>query len=224
MAFRLFALVVMLCFSAVGQSHEEPAGERPPEAPAGEKQRNAIVAPVVPADVPYRPLTAEERWSYYFRHTYVSPAAYLRAASTGLTEQWKGEPPSWEQGMSGFGRRTGSAWARFTLTDTYEAAGAAALGHEIRYVRCRCSGFGRRFGYAVAASLLTRDSDGRLVPAAARIGGQFGAGYTARLWLPEDYQSNSRIARSVLFQTGFQGLVNTVREFTPELKRLLRRK
>jgi hypothetical protein len=126
--------------------------------------------------------------------------------------------------MRGYARRTGSAWARFTLTDTYEAAGAAALGQEVRYVRCRCSGFGRRVGYAVAASLFTRNNDGRIVPAVARIGGQFGAGYTAKLWLPEDYQSGSRIARSVLFQTGFQGLVNTLREFTPELKRLLRRK
>ncbi len=72
-----------------------------------------------------------------------------------------------------------------TLTDTYEAASAAALGHEVRYVRCRCSGFGARSATRWHPPFFTRDRNGGMVPAVSRIGGEFAAGYTGRLWLPE---------------------------------------
>jgi hypothetical protein len=224
LALRVLVLALVLCAAASCQTQEKPAGGSEPEAVESGAKANSVVASVVPADVPYRPLTAEERWKLYFRNTYLSPGGYMRAAGAGLAEQWKGEPPEWEQGMRGYARRSASAWGRFTLTASYEAAGAAALGQEVRYVRCRCSGVGQRLAYAISASLFTRNGNGGIVPAVARIAGEFGAGYSAKLWLPERYQSDSRIARSVLFQTGYQGIVNILREFTPELKQAFRRK
>jgi hypothetical protein len=221
---RSFAMALVLCCSAAGQTQENSAGGKESGAAVASPEAKSRIASVVPSDVPYRPLTTEERWRFYVRETYLAPGAYMRAAGSGLLEQWKGEPPEWRQGMLGYARRTGSVWGRFTLTSTYEAAGAAALGQETRYVRCRCSGWAPRLGYAVASSLVTQDRNGRIVPAAARIGGEFAAGYTAKLWLPPSYQSDSRIARSVLFQTGFRGMVNALREFSPELKRAFRRK
>ena len=224
MSFRVFVLALVLGTAAICQTQEKPAeGAKSEAAAAGAKAKSAISS-IVPADVPYRPLTAEERWKYYLHNTYLSPGGYLRAAGSGLLEQWKGEPPEWEQGMRGYARRAASSWGRFTLTSTYEAAGAAALGQEVRYVSCRCSGVSRRVAYAIVAPLITRNGNGKIVPAAARMGGEFGAGYSAKLWLPQSYQSDSRIARSVLFQTGYQGMVNILREFTPELKRAFRKK
>jgi hypothetical protein len=224
LASRVFVLALVLCVAASCQPQERPAGGSEPEAAAALPNTNSVVTSVVPADVPYLPLTAEERWKLYFRNIYLSPGGYMRAAAAGLLEQWKGEPPEWEQGMRGYARRAASSWGRFTLTASYEAAGSAVLGQDVRYVRCRCSGVGQRVAYVISASLFTRKRNGRIVPAVARIAGQFGAGYSAKLWLPESYQSDSRIARSVLFQTGYQGMVNILREFTPELKQAFRRK
>lgn len=224
MLLRIVVVVLMLCTAGTCQTQEKPTGGAEPEAAAALPKVYSAMSSVIPIDVPYRPLTAEERWKYYLRNTYFFPGGYLRAVGSGLLEQWKGEPPEWEQGLRGYGRRTASSWGRFTLTSTYEAAGAAALGQEVRYVRCRCSGVSRRVAYALLAPLFTRNGNGTIVPAAARIAGEFGAGYSAKLWLPESYQSDSRIARSVLFQTGYQGLVNVLREFTPELRRVLRKK
>lgn len=224
MTFRSFALALYLCSAASGQTQDKPAGESEPKVVVPDADAKSTVSSVLRADAPYHPLTARERWRFYLRETYLSPRPYIRATVSGLVQQWEDEPSEWEQGMRGYARRTTSAWGLFTLADTYEAAGAAALGHEVRYVRCRCSGFGPRFRYAVASSLLARDRNGRIVPAVARIGGEFAAGYTAKLWLPEGYQSDSRIARNVLVQTGFKGIVNTLKEFTPELRRVFRRK
>ena len=218
LAFRSFALVLIICLAAAGQ-----APERQTEGPASETiangtRRASAVAAVVPSDEPYRPLAAEQRWNLYLHETFLSVHSYIRAPLGGLVDQAKDRPPQWEQGVSGYARRTGSAWGRYTLRDTYEATSAAALGYDVRYVRCRCSGIGRRLGYAMASSVFTRDRNGRIVPAVTRIGSEFAAEYSARLWLPTGYQSDSRIARGVLFQTGIRSLVNTCKEFTPELK------
>jgi hypothetical protein len=217
-------ILALIASAALAQTPENPAEEAQPEALVASQSPSAVIDSVVPAGSPYRPLTAEERWQYYVRHTYTSPSVYFHVFGAGLVEQLANRPLEWGQGTRGYTRRSASAFGRFTLSDTYESASAAVLGHEVRYVRCRCSGFGPRLGYALASSLLTRDREGRTVPAAARIGGAFAAEYTARLWLPQGYQSDSRIARSMAFQTGFRGFANALREFAPELKRVLRRR
>lgn len=222
--FRTFALALILGAAAPAQTLETPPVGVGTEAQPAARQPAVKITAVVAADTPYRPLTAEQRWKYYFRHTYFSPLPYARALGAGLEAQLDSRPPEWRQGVKGYSQRSASALAVFTVADTYEAAAAAALGQEVRYVRCRCSGLGRRLGYAIAASLFTRNREGRIVPAVARIGGAFGAEYTARSWLPQGYQSDSRIARNILFQTGYRGAVNALREFTPELKRILHRK
>jgi hypothetical protein len=224
LAFRLPVFALMVCAAAAGQAQESVADGTDLQAVEPDPKAKSTIASVVPAGAQYRPLTAEERWKLYVHETYLSPSVLFRAAGAAAGEQYNNEPPQWGQGMRGYARRTVSVWGRFTLSDTYVAAGSAALGHDVRYVRCRCSGFGPRLGYALTSSLFTRDGNGRIVPAVARMGGAFGAEYTARLWLPEGFQTDSRIARTVLYQVGFQGVFNALREFTPELKRAFRRK
>ncbi len=218
MSFRFAVLALAVCGAALSQTPEKLTGGVEP-APAAVFPAKSPISSVVPVDAAYHPLTREERWRFYLHETYLSPGAYFRATGAALGEHLNNEPSQWHQGLEGYAKRTASVWARFTLSDSYEAAGAAALGQEVRYVRCRCSGFFPRFGYSLTSSLFTQNARGRIVPAVARVGGEFGAEYTARLWRPESYQTDSRIARSVLFQTGFLGMVNTFREFGPELKR-----
>lgn len=224
LSFRLAVLALVICHAATGQTQGNLAEGVVSDPSAGEAGSKSSISFIVPAQVKYRPLTPQERWKLYLHETYISPGAYFRATGAALGEHLKNEPSEWGQGTRGYAQRAASVWARSTLADTYEAASAAALGQEVRYVRCRCSGFGPRFGYAVTSSLFTRDRSGRIVPAAARIGGEFAAEYTAKLWRPERYQTDSRIAQSVLLQTGFLGMINTLREFAPELKRAFHRR
>ena len=168
----------------------------------------------------YQPLTGNERWNLYLRRAFWSPGVFLRAAGPALGAQQNNEPPSWGQGMEGYSRRFANRFGRFALQETYEAAGAAALGHEVRYIRSKRSGFFPRAGHALISNLVTYDRRGRRTPHVARIGSVFGAEFTGKLWMPPGYTDNATAMRGVGVQLGVSSGFNLIREFAPELKRL----
>ncbi|MCX6621783.1 MAG: hypothetical protein NTY38_12055 [Acidobacteria bacterium] len=113
--------------------------------------------------------------------------------------------------------------ARNTIRKTYEAGAAALLQHEIRYTPSVSPRVLPRIGHAILASFVTYDRHGRRVPHISRIGASFGTEYTSMQWMPARYRTNSRAARGVAFDLGNGSLMNVIREFTPELKRIFRK-
>ena len=166
-----------------------------------------------------QPLTGNERWNLYVRRAFWSPGVFLRAAGPALGAQLNNEPPSWGQGMEGYSKRFANRFGRFALQETYEAAGAAALGHEVRYIPSKRSGFLPRAGHALVSNFVTYDRRGRLTPHVARIGSVFGAEFTGKLWMPAGYNDTATAMRGVGVQLGVTSGFNLVREFAPELKR-----
>lgn len=171
----------------------------------------------------YTPLTGKQRVSLYVRDAFWSPAAFFGAAGPALGAHWKNEPPSWGQGMEGYSKRFANRFARSALQATYEAAGAAALKHEVRYVRSGHPGLFRRVAHALAAEFVTYDHAGRRTPHVSHVGSVFAAEFTATRWMPPGYRDVSTALRGVSVQFGVGGAVNLFREFSPELKRLFGR-
>ena len=169
----------------------------------------------------YQPLTGKERWNTYVRQAFGSPAVFFRAAGPALGGQLKNEPPEWGQGMEGYSRRVANRFGRFTLQGTFEAAGAAALGHEVRYIRSTRSGFFPRAAHAMTANFVTYDKNGRRTPHIARVGSAFVAEFTGNLWMPAGYRDTSTAFRGVGVELGIGSAFNLFREFSPELKRVL---
>jgi hypothetical protein len=172
----------------------------------------------------YTPLTNQERWRLYVRQTFASPALPAGSAFRALLRQARDEPPEWGQGTAGYSRRFGDRLARAVLRESYEAAGAAVLGLEPRYVRCSCTGVLARTAYAVGMNFVTYDRNRRLVPNVSHMGAILASQYTGNLWMPQGYRTPGNVARDAGFQLGFSALTNIVREFSPEWKRLLKRK
>src|SRR4051812_34883687 len=168
----------------------------------------------------YQPLTGNERWNLYLRRAFWSPGVFLRAAGPALGAQLNNEPPSWGQGMEGYSKRFANRFGRFALQETYEAVGAAALGHEGRYIRSNRSGFLPRARHALISDFVTCDRRGRLTPHVARIGSMFGAEFTGKLWMPAGYNDTATAMRGVGVQLGVSSGFNLIREFAPEMKRL----
>jgi hypothetical protein len=186
---------------------------------AGERVASATVK-----DWSYRPLTGSERWDLYWRGSFANPGVFFASAGPALGAQMSNEPTEWGQGMKGYGRRLANRWGQMTVQNSVEAATAAALGHEVRYVRSSKSGFLPRAGHALAMNFVTYDSTGALTPHVARLGGAFTAAYVANSWLPKGDRSAGETARSAGMQIGISSLFNLVREFSPEIKRAFRRK
>jgi len=114
----------------------------------------------MPGVASYQPLTGKERWSLYLREAFWSPAVFMRAAGPALGAQRNNEPPAWGQGAEGYSKRLANRFGRFALQETYEAAGAAALGHEVRYIRSKRSGFLPRAAQALTSNFVTYDRNG----------------------------------------------------------------
>ena len=169
----------------------------------------------------YTPPTGKERRDLYVRRAFLSPGAFLRAAGPALGSHLKNRPPEWGQGMEGYGRRFANRFGRFALKETYEAAGAVVLGHEVRYLRSTRSGFLPRAGHAMAATFITYDRNGRRTPHIARLGSAFAAEFTGNLWMPAGYRTGAEAVRGVGIELGMNSVFNLFREFSPELKRVL---
>lgn len=170
---------------------------------------------------PYRPPSGEERLRLYVRRAFWSPGVPFRAAVPALASHLADRPPEWGQGSAGFGRRLADRYARVVVKESYEAAGAAALGHDVRYLASGRTGAWRRAGHALAATVVTRDRQGRRVPHVARVGAAFAAEFTGNTWMPAGYHSRAGSVRSVALGLSFTGMANLAREFAPEIRRLL---
>jgi len=168
----------------------------------------------------FQPLTGKERWNLYMRDAFWSPGVFFRAAGPALGAQLNNEPAAWGQGMEGYSKRFANRFGRFALQETYEAAGAALLQHEVRYVRSNRCGFLPRAAHAVTANFVTYDRNGRRTPHVARVGSVFAAEFTATLWMPAGYRDASTAMRGVGMELGVSSAFILVREFAPELKRI----
>lgn len=178
---------------------------------------------VLPKEVEWKPVTGEERWKAYNRRAFASPGAWLRPLIPAAFDQWNDRPPSWPQGMEGYGRRLGQRYATFTMQDTFEAGLSAAAKYDPRYVRCKCEGTGKRVWHAMQLNFVTYNNDGKKVFNWPKFAGIYGAGMLATTWV-HDYKWSAQGARSGNLQFGFGMAMNVLREFTPELRRALKRK
>lgn len=166
----------------------------------------------------YRPPAAAERWEIYWRTTYASPGTFFRAAVPALGEHLDDRPEAWPQGTEGYSLRFANRFARFALQSSLSHASSAALGYEVRYVRCGCSGVMRRLGHAMLWNFLTLDRDGRTVVNTPRIGAAFAAEFIGNAWMPDGYRTRQEALRGVGLQLGVGAMFNVIREFAPRRK------
>lgn len=196
----------------------EVNGHGKPAADAGAPE-SRVQAQVEPRA--YQPLTGKERWNLYVRDTFWSPGVLFRVAGPALGTHLNNKPPEWGQGTAGYSRRFASRFGRFALQETYEAAGAAVLNYEVRYLGSARSGFLPRAAHALTADFVTYDKNGRRTPHIPRVGSAFAAQFTGNLWMPAGYRDTSTALRGVAMELGISSAFNLVREFSPELRRLL---
>ena len=169
----------------------------------------------------YTPLTGKERWNFYLHESYWSPAVFFRAAGPALGAHLGNEPPEWGQGMEGYSKRFANRFGRFTIRGSIEAGGAALLQHEVRYLRSTRSGFFPRAGHALTANFVTYDKHGRRRPHVSRVGSAFAAEFIGNTWMPDGYRNTTQALRGVGVEVAIGSAFNLIREFSPELKRVL---
>jgi len=130
-------------------------------------------------------------------------------------------PNDWHQGMQGYGRIYGSAFGTKVATQTARYAASALLREDYRYVPSTSTEFFPRVFHAVGFIFVDRSDSGERRPAYSNFAGAAAGGFVPNLWLPDGFNDGTHGAERMGTQFGGFAIQNVLREFTPDLFRLL---
>ena len=169
----------------------------------------------------FRPLTQDERTKIYL-NTMVSPLGYLKAGFSAAIDQWKDSPSEWEQGASGYGKRFANILGQYSIQRTVTFGLGSVFHEDNRYFNSGKEGLWTRTGYAVASGVLARRDDGSRHLSISQLGGVAAGAFISRSWLPPSQHSAGDGAVSFGITMGSNMGFAIVKEFLPEVGRLIR--
>ncbi len=171
----------------------------------------------------FRPLTQQERTKLYL-NTMVSPLGYVKAGFSAAIDQWKGSPSEWEQGASGYGKRFANILGQYSIQRTVTFGLGSVLHEDNRYFNSGRKGLWSRAGYAIASGVLARRDDGSRHLSISQLGGVAAGAFISRSWLPPSQHSAGDGAVSFGITMGSNMGFAVVKEFLPDIGRLIRKK
>lgn len=142
------------------------------------------------------------------------PFTFLMAAGAAGAEQLHNTFPGYGQGWEGYAKRYGASYGDLVIKRMLGSAILPALLHQDPRYFYRGSGSTRsRILYALAATVICRQDDGRLQPNYSQVMGDFAAAGISNLYrAPADRQA-SLTFRNGLIITGGVAVENLLREF-----------
>jgi hypothetical protein len=163
------------------------------------------------------------RLRLFLDDTVLSKTLAPRVAFIAAIDQLDGADRAWGTGADAYGQRM-AARAGLVLSQAAVQHGTAALfGLDPRGDQspCGCTSKLRRATHALTRTFYTRDRHGRAVPNVPLVAGAAGGAMIAGAWYPSDERPNHDAARYAAFAVVGQAGVSVLKEFTPELKRLI---
>ena len=229
--------VVLLTFAltaASAQAQQDPPAMPPASAPG------ASPAPVQPGQTQappdkrvfgvlpnyrtanetaiYTPISAKQKFVIGLKDSFDYPLFLLAGAFAGLG-QWTNENPSFGQGLAGYGRRLGTAYADQAIGNMMtESIYPTILREDPRYFR---RGNGSKLGrtwYALSRVMVTRtDSGGMRFNFSEWVGNATGTAIS-NAYYPDNRNVGANISK-VCEQVGTDAISQVLKEFWPDVKR-----
>ena len=205
----LFFALILCGFSPVIMWPQQVSSD-PTTAPVTDKSRR-----------PAR-FTIKDRIRFY-RETTFSPLALVGPIAGAAFTQWTtGNPPQWEEGFPGYGRRLLSGYSRQVIANSIGFGIAFAANEDPRRRPTGETGVWKRALYAARGAFVSHTVSGGLMPAYSRIVGSYAAGFVSNAWYPAPYSN----VHSALYR-GSTALASDIvwqefKEFWPDVHRKLR--
>lgn len=210
-------ILTLVPLPAWGQT--PPADPNPPSA-ASPLAVNPLTGLTSASASNYHALTGSDRWLLYWKQNYWSVGAYSGPVLSALVlDQATGSPHEWGGGFEGFGHRLGSRTLSAMIQGSFQAALAAPLHEDVRYISSGRPGIGCRVLHAFAFSFLTYNSQGHTTLNIANLTGYYAGIATSTSWTP----IHESLGRYTLIhgteQVGLAIPVNLLQEFWPDIHR-----
>jgi hypothetical protein len=182
------------------------------------------VADAQTASVGYVAMTPGQRWNDFMSTSVASPSVGLRIFTSAALSHFHHEPLSWGMGPRGYFERAGSHYARFLATGGIHSGLAAALGQDTRYYHEPEKCGWRRAARALRRTVITRNREGRSVFDLSEVASLYAGPAIASAWHPRREAVYLQALHGGNFGLAAQAAGNLVREFGPDVKRLLFKK
>jgi hypothetical protein len=169
------------------------------------------------------PLTPRGKLAIAWQDT-TDRAIFLQSAFIAGIGQATNGNPSFGQGVEGYGKRFGAAYADFCIQNWMtEGLFPTALHQDPRYFRHRAGSGPSRLAYAMSRLFITRTDSGKHQFNYSEVVG--GATFLAisNAYYPDGRSVGNNLGRYAL-QLGFDAASNVLKEFWPDLRRKLPRR
>ena len=171
----------------------------------------------------YTTMTSVQRWNDFVSGSLFGPSVGLKVFTSAAISHLNHEPDRWRLGSRGYFERAGSHYARGVVQGCLHDGIAAALGHDTRYFREPGKSGWHRAGHALRRTFITRDRAGHSVFDISEITSLYTAPMFASTWRPRHQSPLTQGLRGGDFGVGAQAAGNLLREFGPDLKRILKK-
>lgn len=221
---RLFAAILFTAaLQAQTSESSEPAASNTLPAPSRADTHIFGVVPnynaVNDPNRPFEPISIAEKYKIA-AHDSFDPFSWALTGVYAGVAQWHNQYPQFGQGMAGYGKRYGGAFADGMIGDFMTDAVFPSLLHQDpRYFRLGQGGTMHRVGYALSRTLITKGDSGARQFNYSEICGNLSAAGLSNLYYPASNRTVSatmdKFAVNVVSDAGF----NVLKEFYPDMRR-----
>ncbi len=159
------------------------------------------------------PMQSRQKFALAFR-SMIDPMTFVGAGVIAGAEQARDTFPGYGQGLAGYGRRYGAAYANSFTGRMLGGAVFPALFHQDpRYFYMGSGSVFRRALYAISTALITKGDNGRWQPNYSHVLGNFTAGAISNLYYPASSRGLSLTLINGALETAGDAGTDFVREF-----------
>jgi hypothetical protein len=171
------------------------------------------------------PLTAGEKFKVVARSSF-DPVQFVWYGFLSGISQAEDSEPGFGQGMAGYGKRYGAAFADGTIENFMtQAALPSIFRQDPRFFQDGQGGFLHRAGYSVSRIVITRtDSGHHEFNFSEVLGSAMAAGISTYSYHPKADRTPSNTASVWASMVAYDTLTITLKEFWPDIRRKLRNK
>jgi hypothetical protein len=159
------------------------------------------------------PMESKQKFELAFRAV-TDPMAFVGAGALASFQQGTNSYAGYGQGVKGYSKRFGAAYANDVSGRMLSSAVFPALFHQDpRYFYMGSGSFIHRASYAIAGAVICRGDNGRWQPNYSHVFGSFGAGALSNLYYPPGDRGVSLTLVNGLIEVAGHAGNNLLREF-----------
>ncbi len=227
-------MVVLLAPLCCAQDAPQPPSSNSPSQSSNQKPVDSSTQPsgerrlfglmpsygMVEAERQPPPLTSGQKFKLSAQYLNLYTVFFM-AAEAGIN-QARNSPSDYGQGAEGYAKRYGAGFADglsagVFITGVYPSL----LRQDPRYYRLGDGGFSHRFVYSASRTLITRQDSGRKAFNFSEVLGGFSSSALAMTYYPSSQRDFSNVAERAGIQFAFDAGFNVLKEFYPEIERVI---